>query len=107
ATPAASATPATPAPPGKALEDRSTVRLWCVLALLTGGALLAAMGSNGKVSVMGLLGVALLVVGGFSGWQALRAKPGERAWSFGMMAVWLLAGATLAGLGFARPLGTD
>lgn len=81
--------------------------MWCVLALLTGGAVLWAMGTGGKVSVLGLLGVALMLVGAFSGWQTLRSKAGGRAWGFGMVAVWVLAGALLAGAGFTKPVGTD
>jgi 4-amino-4-deoxy-L-arabinose transferase-like glycosyltransferase len=107
AAPATPAAPAAPAAPGKALEDRSAARMWCVLALLIGGALLWAMGTSGKVSVLGLIGVALMLVGAFSVWQAWRSKPGGRAWSVGMAVVWLLAGAALAGVGFARPVGAD
>lgn len=107
ATSAAPATPATPAAAGKALEDRSAARMWCVLALLTGGAMVWAMGTSGKVSILGLIGVALVLVGAFSAWQAWRSKPGGRAWSFGMVAVWVVAGGVLAGVGFMRPVGTD
>jgi len=66
-----------------------------------------AMATSGKVSVMGLLGVALMLGGLFSAWQAWRSKPGGRAWSFAMAVVWLVAGGTLAGAGFARPVGAD
>lgn len=103
----APAAPAAAALAAKALADRAALRTWSVLILLAGGAMLAVMGSSGKVSALGLTGVALLAVGAFSLWQALRLKQGERAWSFGMAAVWLLAGAVLAGVGFGRPLGTD
>jgi len=107
ATPATASTPATPATPGKERVDRSAVRMWCVLTLLSGGAVLWAMATSGKVSVMGLLGVALMLGGLFSAWQAWRSKPGGRAWSFAMAVIWLVAGGTLAGVGFARPVGAD
>ncbi len=107
ATPAAAATAAAPAVPGKALEDRSAVRMWTVLTVLVGGAMLAAMAASGKVSALGLIGAALLVVGAFTTWQAWRSKPGERAWGFAMAAIWLVTGAVLAGVGFSKPVGTD
>ncbi len=98
---------AVPALAAKALADRAALQTWTVLALLTGGAMVGAMGSSGKVSALGLVGVALLAVGAFNGWQALRSKKGERAWGVVMAAVWLVTGAVLAGVGFARPVGTD
>jgi 4-amino-4-deoxy-L-arabinose transferase-like glycosyltransferase len=107
AAPGASVSPTASVVSGKALEDRSAARMWCVLALLAGGAMLWAMSSNGKVSVQGLIGVALILVGALSVWQTLRSKAGGRTWGFGMAAIWFLAGAILAWLGFTKPVGTD
>jgi hypothetical protein len=56
---------------------------------------------------MGLLGIALLLVGAFNVWLALRSSKGERAWNGAMAAAWLLAGAALAWRGFGGPVGTD
>jgi hypothetical protein len=56
---------------------------------------------------VGLIGVALMLVGAFSAGQTLLSKAGGRAWGFGVAAIWVLAGAALAGLGFTKPVGTD
>jgi 4-amino-4-deoxy-L-arabinose transferase-like glycosyltransferase len=98
---------AVPALAAKALADRAALQTWTVMALLIGGAMVGAMGSSGKVSALGLVGVALLAVGVFNGWQALRSKKGERTWGLVMAVVWLVTGAVLAGVGFGRPVGTD
>ncbi|HYI01090.1 hypothetical protein, partial [Hyalangium sp.] len=93
--------------PGKEAQDGSTSRTGAVLTVLSAAAMLGAMATDGKVSAMGLIGVAVLVAGAFNAWEALRSKPDERTWNLLMAGGWLLVGAALAWAGFGRPRGTD
>jgi hypothetical protein len=91
----------------KAPKERSASRTIAVVTMLSGGAILAAMGTDGQMSAMGLVGLALAATGAFSVWEALRGKKEERTSGLLLAAGWLLAGGGLAVAGFARPLGTD
>jgi 4-amino-4-deoxy-L-arabinose transferase-like glycosyltransferase len=104
--------PDTQAAPGtntaaKAARERSTARIAAIATVLSGAAILAAMGSDGKISAMGLFGLALAATGLYSLWEALRGKKEERKSGLLMAAGWLVVGGALAGTGFIRPLGTD
>ncbi|MFP2901609.1 ArnT family glycosyltransferase [Corallococcus sp. 4LFB] len=76
--------------------------------LLTGGATLAAVATQGQVSAMGLWGVALLALAGFLGWQSSRPEeaPGRtvlQVVGFGLA----LVGVALAVRGFRGPPASD
>ncbi|MGE6763162.1 glycosyltransferase family 39 protein [Corallococcus interemptor] len=76
--------------------------------LLTGGATLAAVASQGQVSAMGLWGVALLAVSGFLLWQASRPEeaPGRTVLQVVGFAL-ALVGVALAVRGFRGPPAAD
>ncbi|RKI57321.1 glycosyltransferase family 39 protein [Corallococcus sp. AB049A] len=76
--------------------------------LLTGGATLAAVSSQGQVSAMGLWGVALLAVSGFLIWQASRPEeaPGRTVLQVVGFAL-ALVGVALAVRGFRGPPAAD
>jgi 4-amino-4-deoxy-L-arabinose transferase-like glycosyltransferase len=92
--------------PGKEVQEGSASRTGAVLTVLSAAAMLGAMATDGKVSAMGLIGVAVLVAGAFNAWEAWRSKD-ERTWNLLMAGGWLLVGAALAWAGFGRPRGTD
>ncbi|NOK11339.1 ArnT family glycosyltransferase [Corallococcus exercitus] len=76
--------------------------------LLTGGATLAAVATQGQVSAMGLWGVALLALAGFLVWQSSRPEeaPGRtvlQVVGFGLA----LVGVALAVRGFKGPPASD
>ncbi|RKG53222.1 glycosyltransferase family 39 protein [Corallococcus sp. AB011P] len=90
------------------LERPAAGRAIALGLLLTGGATLAAVASQGQVSAMGLWGVALLAVAGFLIWQASRPEeaPGRtvlQAVGFGLA----LVGVALAVRGFKGPPASD
>lgn len=91
----------------KAPKERSGSRTAAILTVLSGGAILWAMGTDGQVSAMGLVGLAVVAAGAFSGWEVLRGKKEGRTWGLIFAACWVLVGGGLAVAGFARPLGTD
>jgi hypothetical protein len=92
----------------KNLKDRTTVaRSTALMMLLAAAGMLVSLGSRGKVTALGMVGVALLLVGAFNGWQALRAPKGERSWGWLMAGAWLLLGGFLTWRGFTGPVGTD
>ncbi|RKG97060.1 ArnT family glycosyltransferase [Corallococcus carmarthensis] len=90
------------------LERPAASRAVALGLLLTGGATLAAVASQGQVSAMGLWGVALLATAGFLFWQASRPEeaPGRtvlQAVGFGLS----LVGVVLAIRGFKGPAASD
>ncbi len=89
-------------------ERPAAGRAFALGLLLTGGATLAAVTSQGQVSAMGLWGVALLAVAAFLLWQASRPEeaPGRtvlQAVGFGLA----LVGVALAVRGFRGPPASD
>ncbi|RKG80761.1 glycosyltransferase family 39 protein [Corallococcus sp. CA049B] len=90
------------------LERPAAARAVALGLLLTGGATLAAVASQGQVSAMGLWGVALVALAGFLFWQASRPEeaPGRtvlQAVGFGLA----LVGVALAVRGFKGPPTSD
>ncbi|WP_224245550.1 glycosyltransferase family 39 protein [Hyalangium gracile] len=88
-------------------EHTPAARTVALLLLLCGGVALISVANEGKVSSLGLLGIALIVVGAFSGWVALRSKKEERLWNAGLAAAWVIAGGLLAWRGFSTSVGSD
>ncbi|NNC07508.1 dolichyl-phosphate-mannose--protein mannosyltransferase [Corallococcus exiguus] len=90
------------------LERPASARAVALGLLLTGGATLAAVATQGQVSAMGLWGVALVALAGFLIWQASRPEeaPGRtvlQAVGFGLA----LVGVALAVRGFKGPPASD
>nr|WP_211485310.1 glycosyltransferase family 39 protein [Corallococcus exiguus] len=90
------------------LERPAAARAVALGLLLTGGATLAAVATQGQVSAMGLWGVALVALAGFLIWQASRPEeaPGRtvlQAVGFGLA----LVGVALAVRGFKGPPASD
>jgi 4-amino-4-deoxy-L-arabinose transferase-like glycosyltransferase len=85
----------------------TTPRVAAILILLAGIGSVAVVGTRGEVSAMGLLGVALLLMGVFTAVQAVRATRDALLGDLLLAGAWLLAGAALAWQGFRSPLGTD
>ena|GEM_PF-312653 len=88
-------------------KDRAGSRITAAGTVLCGGAVLTAMASDGRMSVMGLVGVALGLTGLYSVWEAMRGKKELRRSGLLYAAAWVVVGGALAGAGFGRPLGTD
>ncbi|MBN1207571.1 MAG: glycosyltransferase family 39 protein [Myxococcaceae bacterium] len=89
-------------------KERTTVARSTALVLLLGASsMLFALSYRGKMTALGLLGVSLLPVAAFNGWQALRAPKNERAWGWLMTGAWLVMGGLLSWRGFGSPVGTD
>jgi 4-amino-4-deoxy-L-arabinose transferase-like glycosyltransferase len=80
------------------------------LALILGVAAASTLGvlmGNGKVSAMGVAGVGLLLLAGYSAWKTVQAKKDERFFEGLLTGVWLVAGIVFCWRGFGGPLGTD
>ncbi|WP_224365363.1 ArnT family glycosyltransferase [Hyalangium versicolor] len=89
-------------------KDRTpTARTGALMMLLGGCATLISMANEGKTTVMGLLGIALVLVGAFNAWVAWKSKPQDRIWNAAFAGAWVLAGGLLAWRGFAKPAGSD
>lgn len=89
-------------------KDRTpAARTGALLVLLSGCATLLAVAREGKLSVLGLLGIALGAVGLFNAWVAIRAKPKERLGNAAFAAAWLVAAGLMMWRGFNSPVGTD
>ncbi|XXF81651.1 glycosyltransferase family 39 protein [Myxococcaceae bacterium GXIMD 01537] len=89
-------------------KERPLAARAVALAFLLGGAAtLASVALRGQVSAMGLVGIALALVGGFVGWGALRPGAGPRG-SLSLVAGALgVVGVVLAVRGFRAPVASD
>lgn len=101
------AAPAAASPAGKTGDDSLGVRSTSLATLLCGAAMVWPMYTEGKVSALGVVGVALLVTAAFCVVEALRGKKEHRTSRLLYAGAWLAAGGGLAFAGFARPIGTD
>lgn len=91
----------------KAAEDVTGSRSTAVATLMCGGAMVVPMYAEGKVTAMGMLGVAGLVTAAFCVFEALRGPKDQRTSRLLYAAAWLVAGGGLVAAGFGRPIGTD
>lgn len=88
---------------GRSLSARAVA-----LAFLLGGAgTLATVASRGQVSAMALVGLAMVLVGGFIGWQALRSGAESRSSLLALAGALALLGLVLAIRGFRMPVAAD
>lgn len=93
---------------GKEKASRSISARTVAVGFLAGGAaILAGMMTRGAVSVSGLVGLALLVAGGFLFWEVSRPQVESRTLSQLIGGVLALAGLALAIHGFRHPAAMD
>ncbi|EAU69171.1 glycosyl transferase, family 39, putative [Stigmatella aurantiaca DW4/3-1] len=90
-----------------AKEKSYSAQALAMLLVLAGASALTAVVLRGSMSALGLSGVALLVVGAFTVWQALRKGREERLGLWLLTAIYALAGGLLCWRGFRGPLGED
>ncbi|MDY7228690.1 ArnT family glycosyltransferase [Hyalangium rubrum] len=89
-------------------KDRTrTSSLAAVMLVAAAAVTLGVVILDGRVSALGLTGVGLLAVAGWSAWLALRAKPEDRLWDWLLAGGWVVAGGYLAWRGFTKPVSTD
>ncbi|HEX8700358.1 MAG TPA: glycosyltransferase family 39 protein [Myxococcaceae bacterium] len=84
-----------------------TERTFTIALMLAGLGTLAVVLGNGRLSAMGVAGIGVILLGGYSAWKTVRAKPGERLLDGLLTGLWFAAGIGFLWKGFGGSLGTD